>query len=118
MAAPIVYFEVAGPDAAQLRAFYAEVFDWQLGADQAIPAARRGGPRGGIRQDPPATLFYVGVPDIDATIATITARGGGVVLPRTVVPGVVTFALVRDPAGNVVGLAEDGSYPDSVASRG
>ena len=33
------------------------------------------------------------------------------VVPRTVVPGVVTFALFTDPAGNRLGLAEFGSYP-------
>lgn len=32
-------------------------------------------------------------------------------LARTEVPDVVTFALFQDPAGNLLGLAEFGSYP-------
>ena len=110
MPAPIVYFELAGPDAKALHAFYRGVFDWDVGADGSIPASSSGTVRGGMRQDPPATLLYLGVPDIAATLEAVKAAGGSVMLPRTVVPGIVTFALFRDPAGNVVGLAEQGSF--------
>ena len=109
-AAPIVYFEFAGPDVAALGEFYASVFEWPIGSGGQIPAAQAGAPRGGLRADPPATVLYLGVPDITATLAAITHAGGAVMIPRTVVPGVGTFALFRDPGGNVVGLAESGSF--------
>jgi len=106
--APIVYFEIAGPRGAGLREFYAEVFDWQIDATSAVPASSTGGLRGGLRDDPAEKILYLGVPDIDAALARIEAAGGVAIVPRTVVPGVVTYALFLDPAGNRLGLAELG----------
>ncbi len=109
--APLVYFEVAGPDGPRLKDFYTTVFGWNIDANSTIAAASTGGLRGGIRQDPPEKIFYIGVPDVTAALKQIEAAGGHMVTPRTVVPGVVTFALFTDPAGNRLGLAEFGSYP-------
>jgi len=111
MGAPIVYFEIAGPDGPRLREFYSAVFGWSIDASSSIAAASTGGLKGGIRQDPPEKVIYMGVPDIMAALKQIEAAGGHTVLPRTVVPGVVTFALFTDPAGNRLGLAELGSFP-------
>jgi uncharacterized protein len=110
MSAPIVYFEVAGPDSETLRQFYSSVFGWNADSSNQIAASSTGGLKGGIRQDPPEKIFYLGVPDIVEALKQIEAAGGRVVVPRTVVPGVVTFALFTDPAGNRLGLAELGSY--------
>jgi uncharacterized protein len=115
-AAPLVYFEIAGPDISALRTFYRDVFEWSIGADGSVAAARSGAPRGGLRADPADKVFYFGVADIEATLRAITAGGGVVVVPRTVVPNVVTFALFRDPAGNLLGLAEAGSFTESTSA--
>jgi predicted enzyme related to lactoylglutathione lyase len=109
--APIVYFELAGADGQKLKEFYATVFGWKIDANASIAATSTGGIKGGIRQDPPEKIFYLGVPDIVAALKQIEAAGGKTVVRRTVVPGVVTFALFTDPAGNRMGLAELGSYP-------
>ena len=42
MAAPIVYFEVAGPDGAALQAFYSNVFQRDINAQRTISAATAG----------------------------------------------------------------------------
>jgi hypothetical protein len=110
MGAPIVYFEVAGPDGEALQSFYSNVFQWDINAQRTISAATAG-IRGGIRQDPAATVFYLGVPDVNAAQAAVEAAGGTVLIRRMAIPGVVTFGLFKDPAGNVCGLAEFGSYP-------
>jgi uncharacterized protein len=112
MGAPIVYFEVAGPDGAALQTFYSTVFKWSIDAKRAISAASAG-ISGGIRQDPPATLFYLGVDDVNVAQDAVVAAGGTTIIKRMVVPGVVTFGLFKDPAGNVCGLAENGSFPAS-----
>lgn len=111
MSAPIVYFDIAGPDSEKLKDFYSSLFGWEIGAGASISAASTGGLRGGLRQDPPEKVLYLGVPDVAAALAQIEAAGGKTLLPRTVVPGVVTFALFADPAGNRMGLAENGSWP-------
>jgi len=103
--APVVFFDVAGPDAAKLKSFYSENFGWAIDAANGIATP---GLKGTIRQDPAETLIYLGVSDIDATLKKIVASGGTVVLSRTVVPKVVTFALFKDPAGNRMGLVETG----------
>jgi predicted enzyme related to lactoylglutathione lyase len=103
MPAPIVFFDIAGPDAAKLRTFYASAFGWSIDAGNAI---KTGALDGTLRQDPPEKILYVGVPDIDAALKSIVAAGGTVDTPRTVIPNVVTFALFKDPAGNRMGLVE------------
>jgi uncharacterized protein len=51
-------------------------------------------------------MLYMGVADIVTSLKQIEGAGGQTVLLRTVVPGVVTFALFSDPAGNRLGLVE------------
>jgi hypothetical protein len=104
--APIVFFDIAGPDAAALKQFYGSVFGWVINDALAIDGASTGGVGGTLRADPPEKIIYLGVPDINAALATITQAGGNVEMPRMVIPGVATFALFSDPAGNRMGLVE------------
>jgi predicted enzyme related to lactoylglutathione lyase len=53
----------------------------------------------------PLVTFFVGVPDVAATLEAAVAQGGRVIQPATSVPG-VTFGLLADPQGQVVGLAQ------------
>jgi uncharacterized protein len=103
--APIVFFDIAGPDAAKLKDFYAGNFGWGIDAANGITTPDL---KGTLRQDPAEKIIYVGVPDIDDALKNIVASGGAVDLPRMVVPNVVTFALFKDPAGNRMGLVEMG----------
>ncbi len=109
--APIVYFDIAGPDQQKLHAFYADTFGWSISEHGLISAESTGGAPGTLREDPAEKVLYLGVADIAKTLKQIEAAGGKVAVPRTVVPGVVTFALFTDPAGNRMGLAELGSFP-------
>lgn len=111
MSNPIVYFEIAGPDATQLQSFFEHVFGWEIDNSFKIASHSTGGLRGGVREDPPDKVLYIGVDDIESVLAKVEANGGSVVLPRTMVPEVVTFALFKDPAGNLHGVAENGTYP-------
>jgi predicted enzyme related to lactoylglutathione lyase len=104
--APLVFFDIAGPDAARLRGFYAGVFGWSIGPDNRIGRASAGGLDGTLRQDPAEKVLYLGVPDVDAALKAVVAAGGTIEQPRFVVPGVVILGLFRDPAGNRMGLVE------------
>jgi predicted enzyme related to lactoylglutathione lyase len=101
--APIVFFDIAGPDAAKLKTFYSSIFGWDIDANNGIKTSKL---EGTLRQDPPEKIIYIGVPDINAALAQITADGGKTVMPRTVIPNVTIFALFTDPAGNRMGLVE------------
>jgi len=52
MCAPIVFFDIAGPDGERLREFYAGVFGWSIDANSMIAASSTGGLRGAIPTRP------------------------------------------------------------------
>jgi uncharacterized protein len=104
--APVVFFDIAGPDGPRLHKFYNELFAWKIGQDGAFTAPVTTPIPAVIRQDPAATLLYVGVEDITATLKKIVASGGTIVFPRLEVPGRVVIGMFKDPAGNQVGLVE------------
>lgn len=104
--APIVFFDIAGPDLKTQSAFYEAVFDWKAGATGAVSVPVVSPLPGNLRQDPADRGIYIGVDDVTATLAKITAHGGKVIAPRFEVKGVVVLGLFADPAGNHLGLVE------------
>ncbi len=104
--APLVYFDIAGPDSAKQTAFYSTIFGWKIGPTGLIGRDSTGVLDGTLRQDPPEKMLYIGVPDVAAALKAVVAAGGSVDQPRFVVPGVVILGLFHDPAGNRMGLVE------------
>lgn len=110
--APIVFFDIAGPDLASQTAFYKAIFGWDAGPTGGLTVPSVSPLPGNLRVEPPSQgpiaerVLYVGVPDINATLEAVKAHGGQVVFGRTVAPGVVILALFKDPAGNRMGLVE------------
>ena len=120
MGNPIVHWEIMAPDGDKLGAFYNDIFDWQAETTEGFESyylvdAEKTGVGGAVGKGPegmPSYLtIYVEVADIDQHLAKIEGAGGSTVMPRTVIPGVVTFAMFADPAGNTVGLVEPGESP-------
>ena len=112
MSAPIVFFDIAGPDEGALRSFYEKVFDWPCGQPGNFTPGNAPMLDGTIRQDPAEKVLYIGVPDVAATLEQVVAEGGAVDVPRFEVPGMVVLGLFKDPAGNRMGLVEmDGDTP-------
>lgn len=105
-AAPIVFFDIAGPDRASQRDFYREVFGWESGPGGSVTVAAQNPLHGLLRADPAERMIYLGVADVTAALAAVVANGGTVVAPRFEVPGVVVLGLFTDPAGNRMGLVE------------
>ncbi len=115
MAHPIVHAEIRSADPDATRAFFGQLFGWgypegaipgytyvDSGVPDALPVGI--GPKQGGDE---LVTFYVGVDDIHAIVAKTRALGGSVVQEPAGVPG-VTFALIADPQGHVVGLAQAG----------
>lgn len=112
MAAPIVFFDIAGPDGGALRAFYAEVFGWAFDDGSQFEASVTMPLRGAIREDPAEKRIYLGVDDVTETLDRVEANGGSIDQPRFEVPGLVVLGLFRDPAGNPMGMVEmEGDRP-------
>ena len=62
-AAPIVFFDIAGPDLEKQRAFFRDVFEWESAPTGHVSApVLAGGQLGGfLRTDPADVLLYFGV---------------------------------------------------------
>jgi predicted enzyme related to lactoylglutathione lyase len=111
--AKVTHFEIQGPDGKKLQDFYAGLFGWHVDAnnpmDYGLVDAVENGIGGGItasQDGKPSVTVYVEVDKVDPFLEKIVSMGGKVVMPRTEIPGMVTFAQFSDPAGNVVGLTE------------
>lgn len=115
MAHKIVHWEIMGPDGDALNTFYAELFGW---SSEAVPGfnqyyttdADESGVAGAIGKGgdemPSYVTLYVEVDSVDEHLAKAEAAGGKTIMPRMVIPDVVTFGLMSDPAGNMVGVVE------------
>jgi predicted enzyme related to lactoylglutathione lyase len=115
MSNPIVHAEIRSSDPGATRAFFGALFGWSFpdGAipeytyvDTGVPDALPAG-ISPLQGGSPLVTFFVGVADIDATLGEVKRLGGSVVQEPSRVPG-VAFALVADPAGQVIGLAQQG----------
>jgi len=111
---PIVHAEIRSADPDATRAFFGDLFGWTYPTEGAYPGytfVDTGVPDAlytaisPLQGDTDLVTFFVGVDDMEAAIAKATVLGGKVVQEPTEVPG-VAFALISDPLGHVVGLAQ------------
>ncbi len=116
MGKPVVHFEVTGKDARKLQDFYAGLFDWKIDADNHMgygvvdTEANDRGIAGGIASSPDGSsrlTFYVEVEDLDVYLKKAESMGGKTIAPPMDIPGEVSFALLADPEGHVVGIVKD-----------
>ena len=104
--APVVFFSIFGPEGEKLQQFYAGLFEWTIAASGEVTTTVSSPLPATIGKGMAETIVYVGVDDITATLAKVTARGGTIRFPRFEVPGRVVLAVFNDPAGNSIGLVE------------
>jgi predicted enzyme related to lactoylglutathione lyase len=124
MADAVVHFEIIGTDPAGLRQYYAELFGWQFAVDDAVTeqvsvpgeygfvdgttTGEGTGLNGGIGGGPhhaPKSLFYVGVPNVEAALAQAEHLGGQRVFGPEGVAGKLIVGQFTDPEGNLIGVA-------------
>jgi predicted enzyme related to lactoylglutathione lyase len=115
MAHPVVHAEIRSKDPDATRTFFSELFGWtyadgaypgytfvDTGAEGALPTAISP-----LQGEADQVLFFVGVEDVDAALAQAERLGGRIVQPTQAVPG-VTFGVLADPHGHLVGVAASG----------
>ena len=114
MSHPIVHAEIRSSDPDATRAFFGKLFGWTYPTEGAVPGytfVDTGVPDAlytaisPLQGDADLVTFFIGVEDIAQAIADTTRLGGRVVQDPVSVPG-VSFALIADPLGHVVGLAQ------------
>jgi len=109
---PVVHAEIRTADPDATRAFFSKLFDWSYsdgaypgytfvdtGVDGALPTAISP-----LQGDGDAVLFFVGVADVDAALKRAEELGGRIVQSTQSVPG-VSFGVLADPQGHLVGVA-------------
>ena len=117
MGNPIVHFEIRSSDPEAGRQFYRSLFGWNFieappehvdGYTYIDSESERATIHGGLsgqQNGQPMVTVYAEVDDLKASLAKATSLGASIVQEPTVVPG-VTIALIADPQGNVVGIAQ------------
>jgi uncharacterized protein len=111
----ICYVEIPASDIPKSSQFYEKVFGWTLRkrGDGAIAFDDTVGGVSGtwVTDRPPSgspgMLTYIMVDSVAKTIEKIVANGGSVAQSSTAI-GTMTIARFRDPAGNVLGLYQEG----------
>jgi uncharacterized protein len=111
----ISYLRVPAKDPRESASFYAEVFGWKVDANRDEPSFEDGTGHviGHFVTDVPVAgeagiLPYVFVEQVDDTLAKVLARGGEVATPPYP-EGDLRVATFKDPAGNVIGVWQQGS---------
>ena len=108
-----IWYELLTSDADAAQAFYTSVLDWKVaasvmpGMDYRHIEASEGNVGGVMPISPemaehgaiPAWVGYIAVGNVDASVASITAAGGKVMVPAMDIPTVGRIAMVADPHG-------------------
>ena len=125
-----IWYELMTPDPDGAKAFYDAVVGWEIEAqasgdiDYRMVTAPDGHNVAGVMRLSPEMLAggtkpgwygYLGVADVDAKVAQITAHGGSVHMGPMDIPAVGRFALVADPQGMVFYIMRGDSPEDSRA---
>lgn len=114
MGKPVTHWEINARDAAKLKTFYSELFDWKIDDNNptkyGVVETGGKGINGGIGrgQDFFGVTFYVEVEDLEEYLTKARTLGGRTLMPPTVLPQ-VTLAVFADPEGNRIGLVKSGS---------
>lgn len=110
MSDQIVHFEIAGPDESKLKAFYRDVFGWNIqpiGPGYTLVETPPESPNGAIREAEMAELTVgVAVDDLHASLSRAADAGAIIVMPATD-NGYVNKGQISDPAGNLITLIEN-----------
>ena len=122
MADTFVHFEIPANDPEKLIKFHGGVFSWKF-ERTPMPGMPGGeyimnmtteqgkpGMNGGMykRTDPDdKPRQYIGVANIDASLAKERANGGTITMPKMTIPNIGWFAHITDPEGNPQAVFQD-----------
>ncbi len=115
----VVHFEVPAKDIKRAKAFYSEVFGWQLtdvpnyvmvatgSVDKEGRPTEPGRINGGMTKKAKpveSPVITIQVEEIDSALKEIEAHGGRVVVKKTAMGDFGFYGYFRDSEGNVMGL--------------
>jgi predicted enzyme related to lactoylglutathione lyase len=106
----VVYLEIPTRDAEASMAFYEKIFGWEM--ERPYSSFEAPGMMGHFMDDRPVAadsgvVVWIHVDRIDDTVALLRANGSEI-LEGPYAQGPRWLATFRDPAGNVLGIAQHG----------
>jgi uncharacterized protein len=122
MGQSVIHFEIIGKNPEGLRNYYGKLFGWEFDMSSPVSEAVSeptnygfveqnsdgvgipGGVGGGAGYDG-QTIFYVGVPDVEAALQQAEALGGTRKIGPEKAPTGLVVGHFTDPQGNLIGLA-------------
>jgi predicted enzyme related to lactoylglutathione lyase len=112
MSRPVVHFEIGCRDRQKADAFYSALFGWKTSDygpfSRSIDTGSARGIPGFItalgHEPQHYVMVYVEVDDIQALLLKVAELGGSIHVPENEIPGVGSFAWIRDLDDNLVGL--------------
>jgi hypothetical protein len=110
----LCYVQIPALDAARSAEFYETVFGWhirrrsdgEIAFDDTVGEVSGTWVTGRPPSAEPGVLLYTLVESVAQTLEKITAAGGEIVMPLTPQGEGEAIATFRDPAGNVLGIAQ------------
>src|SRR3954452_16207161 len=124
MGQPVVHFEIIGKDGPKLISYYSDLFGWDIDASNpmgygvvqrdgntnADGAGIGGGVAGGPEGYDGHVMFYIEVPDVEASLAQAGSLGGKRLMGPAEVPGAgIILGHLQDPEGHLVGVIQSAS---------
>jgi predicted enzyme related to lactoylglutathione lyase len=124
MGQAVVHFEVVGKDGDKLQKYYADLFGWEINADNPMKYGMvdaktnktsdgNTGIGGGVGQGPDGyeghVTFYVAVPDVEEALQKAESLGGTRIMGPETIMDMVTLGQFKDPEGHMVGVVSDES---------
>jgi predicted enzyme related to lactoylglutathione lyase len=117
------WMDLTVPDAEKVKSFYEQVVGWKSSGvdmieyedycmnepDSEKPVAGICHARGTNADLPPQWLIYISVADLEASMASCRALGGEVIAGSKSMGETARYCVIRDPAGAVAGLYQEGS---------
>jgi predicted enzyme related to lactoylglutathione lyase len=124
MGQPVVHFEIIGNDPDRLRGYYGELFGWEFDTPSPVApevsepesygflnrvtsedgAGIPGGVGGGAGYQS-HSVFYIGVPNVEAALQRAEQLGGTRVMGPATSPSGLVVGHFRDPEGTLIGVA-------------
>jgi predicted enzyme related to lactoylglutathione lyase len=115
--AEIRYLQIPAADARASASFYERALGWTIrkrsdGSTAFDDSAAEVSGEWVLDRQPTGdagVLVFVRVDDVEAILEKIDEAGGAIIVPRTEQGEGIAYATFRDPAGNVLGIFQEGS---------
>jgi predicted enzyme related to lactoylglutathione lyase len=112
MGNPVIHFEIGSTDVETTRRFYTDLFSWNVSVDDdgygLVSTGSAEGIGGGIMPAPEGAgswvSFYVQVDELEKYLDRAVELGGSRLMGPTPIGERGSFAMFRDPDGNLLGL--------------